>query len=90
MVNEFQFNSGAMGPLKTKLESWRTGVTSAGYTITGTPLNHVVPRFTYAYTNDPAHHKYTKTRTGLNGAPLVVQDYLPQVNVGSQRRRLKP
>lgn len=62
-----------------------TVISAVAAVIPGT--QHVCPRYTYTYTDDPAKHKYTRTR----GAPVttpVVQSYLGSSKMRSQRRRL--
>lgn len=51
-------------------------------------VNHCVPRYTYAYTDDPTHHKYLKTKSGLVGV-FTVQSYAVHPKIATQRRRLQ-
>jgi hypothetical protein len=44
-------------------------------------------RYTYSYVNDPVHHKYVKTRTGVQGTPQVF-NWIAKAPVGTQRRRV--
>jgi hypothetical protein len=67
----------------TVQSSIRTALIAAGMV----NPTHVVPRFTYSYTDDPTKHKYLKEKTGFVGAP-VVNSYVGRLLVGSQRRRL--
>lgn len=52
-------------------------------------LNHVIPRYTYTITDDPAAHKYKRERQGLLSVD-VVQSYFAVTKLGSMRRRLTP
>jgi hypothetical protein len=68
---------------KAFITSILTGLGGGGWT---SPL-HVVPRWTYTITDDPAHHKYKRVKSGYIRSDPVV-NYIPQPTVGSQRGRL--
>lgn len=50
--------------------------------------DHVAVRYTYDYTADPAHHKYLRVRTGVQGT-YVIASYTTHPRIASQRRRLQ-
>jgi hypothetical protein len=67
--------------------AWLLAIVSAAYTITGSQLALVVPRYTYTITDDTVHKKYVRERTGLLNV-YTVTDYQPQAQMASQRRRM--
>jgi hypothetical protein len=48
--------------------------------------NHCVPRYTYTITDDPVHHKYLRTKSGVI-AVYTVQSYSAHGKLAVQRRR---
>jgi hypothetical protein len=44
-------------------------------------------RYTYTYTDDPVHHKWIKTRSGLHSTPQIF-NWIAKAPIGTQRRRL--
>jgi hypothetical protein len=48
----------------------------------------VIPRFSYTYTDDPTHHKYTKQKSGLVGVFPVLSTVV-HPRIATQRRRLQ-
>ena len=78
------------GQISAWQNGWATGITNvrnAMNTAGLTNARQVIPRYTYSYTADPAHHKYRKDKTGYVGAAGVTT-YKVSPTVGSQRRRL--
>jgi hypothetical protein len=78
--------------LTTWATSWQTmisSITGAVVTAGAGACLHVVPRYSYSYTDDPVHHKYTHKRVdNLPGSPFGVTGYAIQPRICNQRRRL--
>ena len=89
MINEYQWSAPKTVAAQNAVAAWVGSIASTSFAGGITTLQHVVPRFSYTYTNDPVHHKYTKQRSGLL-AVYVVSGYLAAQKVGNQRRRLTP
>jgi hypothetical protein len=70
------------------LNAWTAAMNAMHSALGSGTGNHVVPRYTYQYTADPVHHKYTKQRTALS-AVYVVQSYSLNPRIATQRRRLQ-
>jgi hypothetical protein len=79
--------SGAGAAAASNFATMVNAIAAAAWTGSPGALQHVVPRYTYTYTDDPLHHKYLKIRSGLNGV-FVVQSYSGEDPIRSQRRRL--
>jgi hypothetical protein len=69
--------------------SFVEAVRAPSYSFGSGVLNHVIPRYTYTMTDDPASHKWKRERTGLLSVN-VVQSYFGVQKAGSQRKRLTP
>jgi hypothetical protein len=89
MTNENTWDPTTLNSFVSAVVAFISAVVAGGYTGSPGALEHVIPRYTYTYTDDPAHHKWLKERTGLEGVH-VVQSYFGVARVGSQRRRLAP
>jgi hypothetical protein len=87
LVNESTFTPAHITFVQTTFQTFVNNIANDLITSGSIAPNHCVPRYTYAYTNDPIHHKYVKTRTGLLQV-LTVSGYVVRPTVGSQRRRL--
>lgn len=87
LVNESQFTPAHITFVQTQFAAMVTAIVGAFGTAGSTTLLHVVPRYTYTYTNDTIRKKYVKERTGYIGT-FPVQGYTLRQTVGSQRRRL--
>lgn len=84
--------------LTTTEDQWTGGLTSEFATgmanvidaaVAALPgVTHVVPRYTYTYTDNPSKHKYTHTRSGVISPVPIVSSYSTSAIVRSQRRRL--
>jgi hypothetical protein len=61
----------------------RTGIPAIG----GNQVSEVIPAYTYTLVDDPIHHKWHRTRTGLLNT-FIVQSYEARQTFGTQRRRL--
>src|SRR5262249_27964114 len=48
---------------------------------------HVVPLFSYTYTDDPTHHTYRRTRNAFTGS-YTVASYVTSATIRHQRRRM--
>lgn len=46
-----------------------------------------IPYYSYSYTDDPAHHRYTRSRTGFKKLGIVLSTTVSQ-QIRTQRRRL--
>jgi hypothetical protein len=82
-----QWTSAALGTLAQDFANMIGATVSALATGGLAGVTHCVPRYTYEYTADNVHHKFTHTRTGPNGAPTV-STYTVQSRVCTQNRRL--
>lgn len=89
LANEYAWTPAYLTSVATSVANWVGLVRAPAYSFGTGVLNHVIPRYTYAYTDDAAHHKYKKTRTGLLSVDTV-QSYFGVPTIGSQRRRLHP
>jgi hypothetical protein len=89
MATENTWQPANVATAATKVVAFVSAVISAAYSGSPGALQHVIPRYLYSHTDDPVHHKYTKTRIGLEGVH-VVNSYFGNGRVGSQRRRLSP
>src|SRR5215471_17489300 len=49
--------------------------------------SHVCPLYTYTITDDPTHHRYVRTKSGLRDTAVVAQ-YVVSPVIRSQRRRM--
>jgi hypothetical protein len=85
--NEHTWRDTSLSAVRPAIVAWLAAVQGAAYSVTGNPLQLVVPRYTYTVTDDTVHKKYVRERTGLLRV-FQVTDYQPQAPVGSQRRRL--
>jgi hypothetical protein len=86
-ANEYQWTTSRVGLMATAQTALVGSVRAASYSFGAGTLNHVIPRYTYSYTDDPVHHKWIRTRTGLLSVD-VVQAYFGQTKIGSQRKRM--
>jgi hypothetical protein len=89
LTNEYQWDAASLSAFLTSSVAFISTIVGTSFSGGTTTLQHVIPRYTYTYTNDSVHHKYTKQRTGYDGT-FVVGSYYADQAVGSQRRRLKP
>lgn len=89
MLNEYQWINANALQIQTGAAAFVSAIVSAAYTGGTGPLQHVIPRWTYTITDVPAKHKYLRTRSGYIRSD-VVQGYLANQKIGSQRRRLSP
>lgn len=89
MLNENTWATAKVAAITANMVSFVSAVIAASYTGGVSGLQHVIPRYTYSYTDVPGKHKYTKTRTGLQGV-YTVQSYFGVSRIASQRRRLSP
>lgn len=89
MVTENTWAAAKVTSVTNSIVSFVSAVIGASYTGGVSGLQHVIPRYTYTYTDVPQHHKWVKERTGLEGVH-VVQSYFGVPRIASQRRRLAP
>lgn len=89
MANEHQWQASQLGTFNAAIVSFISAIIAAPYTGGVGGLEHVIPRYTYTYTNDPTHHKWLKERATLLNV-YTVQSYFTVQQIGSQRRRLTP
>lgn len=73
--------------VQTSFQNFVTSVRASLPQNSGAQVSHVVPTYTYTYTQDPVKHKFIKTRTGVK-AIYIVASYLGRALPGTQRRRL--
>lgn len=72
----------------TNFALWVTQIVSNMTSLGHTGVQHVVPRYSYTYTDDPVHHKYKKTKAAYLES-FVVQSYPCNPKIATQRRRLQ-
>lgn len=89
MLNEYQWTATFASSMATAMVNYVSNVRTAAWSFGTSSLNHVIPRYTYTYTDVPGKHKYLKTRNALLGVS-VVNSYVGNQKIGSQRRRLSP
>lgn len=89
MLNEYQWSPTRLTAIGNDVAAFVGTVAAATYSGGAGTLQHVIPRYTYTYTNDSVHHKYLKERTGLEGVHTVMSYFAVQ-RIGQMRRRLVP
>lgn len=88
---------GSMTAMNTTEDSWQASYVN-NYSTAMTNLQDQVfsqvpgiqqcaVRYLYSIVDDPIHHKYVHTRTGVKGTPTVV-NWIAKTQLATQRRRL--
>jgi hypothetical protein len=87
MAGEATWNTTVQGTFPTQVVAYVSAIRGVAYSFGSGTLNHVIPRYIYNVTDDPASHKYRRTKSSLLSVDIV-NSYFLQPRVGSQRKRL--
>lgn len=88
-VNSDTWSASAVNTWTTAFNNWRDAIYAALTSAGVSSASICIPRYSYTYTNDSNHHKWTKEKSAFITAG-VVNTSVVNNQIRSQRRRLGP